>query len=183
MKKKVLAEKSLYYGDFSMPKGFEINRKSLKHNVFYSFLEEMTISDNPKDYAHKDYKLISNQPLIWLRDYLRDHIRVKYNLTLVERSQHANIFRPGEQSFLRNHVRDLDLRNSPDYTLIYVVDVAKDSCDLVIEYDNNKRKGNTWHMTLENNHFYMFPSDLKYFISENKSIKFNTIITINYEYI
>ena len=53
----------------------------------------------------------------------------------------------------------------------------------VIEYDNNRRKGRTWHVPIKNNHFYLFPSTQKYFFTANKSKQLNTILTITYEYI
>ena len=76
-----------------------------------------------------------------------------------------------------------DLKNSPDYTCIYGVDVAKDSCELVIEYDDNRRKNRTWHIPLENNKFIIFPSTQRYFISQNKSKQMNIFLTMTYTYI
>ena len=70
---------------------------------------------------------------------------------------------------------------SPDYTYIYGVDVAPDSCELVLEYDDHRRKGNTWHIPLENNKFIIFPSTQKYFISQNKSSAINVFLTTNLE--
>jgi len=77
----------------------------------------------------------------------------------------------------------VDLRNAADYTFIYGVDVGKDSTGVIIEYDDNRRKGRTWHVPLNNNKFVMFPSTQKYFISPNKSEQINVILTTTYEYI
>ena len=118
-----------------------------------------------------------------MKDYLRDHIRVEHGFTLVERSSHGSVLHPKEQSYLRHQIEPVDLRNSPDYTLVYVVDCEEDSCELIIEYDDNRRKNRTWHLPLKNNHFYMFPATQKYFITENKANKLNIFLTINYEYI
>ena len=54
---------------------------------------------------------------------------------------------------------------------------------VVIEYDDNRRKGRDWHKPLKNNEFVMFPSTNKYFIPPNKSKRLNTFLTITYEYI
>jgi hypothetical protein len=61
--------------------------------------------------------------------------------------------------------------------------IGKDSCELVIEYDDNRRKNRTWHIPIKNNYFYMFPSTQRYFITENKSKQMNVLLTINYEFI
>ena len=80
-------------------------------------------------------------------------------------------------------VDPVDLRNSPDYTLIYGLDIEPDSCECIIEYDDNRRKNRTWHVPIKNNKFIMFPATQRYMITENKSDKLNTILVINYEYI
>ena len=183
MQKKVLSEIALYFGEIKSPKGFEINRDHIKIDILISFTDQNRISNNPKDYSYKDYKVSHSQPLTWLKDYLRDHIKVEYGFLLVEKFQYGNVFVPREQSFTRHLVDPVDLRNSPDYTLVYGVDIEEDSCELIIEYDNNRRKNRTWHLPIKNNHFVMFPATQKYMITENKSNKLNTILTIGYEYI
>ena len=66
---------------------------------------------------------------------------------------------------------------------MYGVDVQKDSCELVIEYDDNRRKGRTWHIPLENNKFIIFPSTHRYFISKNKGAQMNIFLSMNCEYV
>jgi hypothetical protein len=183
MQKKVLSEIDLYFGEIKSPKGFEINRDRIKSDILTSFINQKRISNNPKAYAYKDYQVPYSQPLTWLKDYLRDHMKVEYGFTLVQKSEHGNVMHPNEQSFTRHIVDPVDLRNSPDYTLVYGVDVEDNSCELIIEYDDNRRKNRTWHLPIKNNNFIMFPATNKYCITENTSKKLNTILTINYEYI
>jgi len=181
--KKTLSEIDLYHGNIAMPKGFEINRDRIKGDILTSFINQKRINNNPKAYAYKDYQVPYSQPLTWLKDYLRDHIKVEYGFTLVQKFEHGNVMHPREQSFTRHLVDPVDLRNSPDYTLVYGVDVEDNSCELIIEYDDNRRKNRTWHLPIKNNHFIMFPATNKYCITENTSKKLNTILTIGYEYI
>ena len=183
MQKKVLSEIDLYFGEIKSPKGFEINRDRIKSDILTSFINQKRISNNPKAYAYKDYQVPYSQPLTWLKDYLRDHMKVEYGFTLVQKSEHGNVMHPREQSFTRYLVDPVDLRNSPDYTLVYAVDVEDNSSELIIEYDDNRRKNRTWHLPIKNNNFIMFPATNKYCITENTSKKLNTILTIGYEYI
>ena len=118
-----------------------------------------------------------------MKDYLRDNIRVEHGFTLVEKAQHGNVMHPKEKSWTRNQVEPVDLRNSPDYTLIYGLDVKKGSTECIIEYDDNRRKNRTWHIPIKNNNFIMFPATQKYTFSPNTSDGLNIILTINYEYI
>ena len=183
MHKKVLTEVDLYEGQISMPKGFEIDREKIKNDIIESYLKKNTITDNPQAYSSKDYKVPFSQPLQWMQDYMRDHWRLDYKFTLVPRNMHGLVLHPKEQSFLRRHVDPVDLKNSPDYTFIYVVDVEPNSCECILEFDQNRRKNRTWHIPIQNNHFIMFPATQRYMITENTSDKLNTILVINYEYI
>ena len=183
MQKKVLSEIDLYYGEIITPKGFEIKRDTIKNSILNSFIKEKRISNNIKDYSYVDYELEYCQAHQWLQDYIRDHFRVKYDKALILKLHWGNVYEYNQKSFSRTTVDPVDLRNSPDYTLIYGVDVGKDSTGVVIEYDDNRRKGRTWHIPLNNNDFVMFPSTNKYFISPNKSKQMNIILTTTYEYI
>ena len=183
MQKVVLSEISLIHGDVKTPKGFEIDRVKIKNDIISSYIKKDRISQNNKDYSYQDYQVPFSQPLQWLRDYLRDHVRLEHYFRLIAKLDFGVVLNPKEKSFLRNQVDLVDLRNSADFTLIYVVECEKDSCELVIEYDDNRRKNRTWHVPLLNNYFYLFPSTQKYFISENKSEKINIFLTSTYEYI
>ena len=183
MHKKVLTEVDLYTGEIAMPKGFEINRNIIKNDIIKSFVTEDRINNNSKAYSYKYYKVPYSKPLQWMQDYVRDHWRAEYDFTLVYKNMHGKVLSPKEQSVLMHSVDPVDLRNSPDYTLIYVVDVEPNSCECIIEYDDNRRKNRTWHLPLKNNHFIMFPTTQRFMITENTSDKLNTILVINYEYI
>ena len=183
MQKKVLSEIDLYYCEIKTPKGFEIKRDAIKNSILDSFIKEKKISNNIKDYAYSDFKIEHTQALQWLQDYIRDHFLCEYSKTLINKLCWGNVYEYNQKSFSRANVDPVDLRNAPDYTFIYGVDVGKDSTGVVIEYDDNRRKGRTWHIPLNNNDFVMFPSTNKYFISPNKSKQMNIILTTTYEYI
>ena len=183
MQKVVLSEIDLYHGEVAMPKGFDINLEKIRNDIIESYIRQKRISDNPKAYTFDDYVVPFSQPLQWMQDYIRDHWRVEYGSTLVQRNMHGNVMHPQEKSWTRHQVEPVDLRNSPDYTLIYGVDVKEGSSECIIEYDDNRRKNRTWHIPLKNNEFIMFPATNKYSFSPNTSNSLNVILTINYEYI
>ena len=167
--KKILSELHLIYGDVLMPKGFEIDQKKLSSDILKS---ELTNS-----------KFLFSRNWDMLNTYIRDHVNVEQHINLINKQTWGNSYKPNEISIPLLNIDPVDLRNSPDYTLIYALDCGKDSCELVIEYDDNRRKNRTWHLPVHNNHFYLFPSTQKYFITKNNSKQLNVLLTINYEYI
>ena len=183
MQKVVLSEIDLYIGEVAMPKGFDIDRDQISNDIIESFIKQNKVSTNPKAYAFDDYAVSFSQPLQWMQDYMRDHWKVEYGPTLVTKDMHAKVLHPKEQSVLMHSLEPVDLKNSPDYTLIYGVNVEPDSCECIVEYDDNRRKNRTWHIPIENNKFIMFPSTNRYSFSPNTSNSLNIILTINYEYI
>ena len=183
MRKKILSEIDLYSGEIETPKSFEIKRKEIKNSIIQSYIQPTRISNNPKNHSYLDYMVKHSQPLGWLQDHMRDYFFLDYHKALVPKSTWGNVYKPQEQSSLRNNIELLDLKNSPDYTFIYGVDVEQDSCDIVIEYDDNRRVNQTWHLPMKNNFFVMFPSTQKYFITPNQSQQLNVFLTTAYEFI
>jgi len=178
MQKKVLSEIDLY---IDTVKVIKIDRKQIKNDIVNSFAFDKRLSKNNKNYSYQDLEVPYSQPLQWLKDYIRDHFK-EYSKTLMSKKEWGNIYNPHESSFTRHQVEPLLLKTSPDYTCLYGVEVAKDSCELVIEYDDNRRKNRTWHIPLQDNKFIIFPSTQRYFISQNKSKQMNIFLTMTYEY-
>ena len=167
MQKKVLSEIALYYGDVAMPKGFEIDRDKLQSDILKS-----RINNKEFPYSREWDKL---------NTYLREHINVEYGFQLVNKKTWGNVYKPKEISIPLLNIDPVDLRNSPDYTLLYGVK-AKD-CSVRIHYDDNRRAGRSWDMPLTNNQFLMFPSTNMYYITNNQKDSLNFILTITNEFI
>ena len=167
MQKKVLTEQSLFYGDVSMPKGFEIDRDKLSGDILQS-----TFTDSEFPFSRT-----------WdmLNTYIREHINLEYGFQLINKKTFGDIYKPNQISQPLLNIDPIDLRNSPDYTLLYGVKTNK--CMVRIFYDDNRRKGRSWDIELKDNMFIMFPSTNMYVISNNQKDSLNFIQTITYEYI
>tara|TARA_R100001086_G_scaffold167658_1_gene91059 strand:- start:229 stop:732 length:504 start_codon:yes stop_codon:yes gene_type:complete len=165
MHKKVLTEQSLYFGDVSMPKHFEIDRDELSHHILHS--------------TFNNKEVLFTRTTDKLSTYITEHINLKYGLRLVGKKIRGDIYKPLQVSPPLLNVDPVDLRNSPDYTLLYGVKV--DKCFVRIYYDDNRRKGRSWDMPLTNNQFIMFPSTNMYYITNNQQDSLNFVQTIIYE--
>ena len=167
MEKKVLSEIALYHGDIAMPKGFEIDRNKLQSDILKS-----QINNKEFPYSREWDKL---------NTYVREHINVEYNFQLVNKETWGNVYKPKEISVPLLNIDPVDLRNSPDYTLLYGVNVK--DCSVRIHYDSNRRAGKSWDIPLTNNQFIMFPSTNMYYITNNQKDSLNFILTITHEFI
>ena len=167
MQKKVLSEIGLYSGDVAMPKGFEIDRDKLQSDILKSQI------NNEKFPFSRNWDMLNT--------YMREHINVEHSFTLVNKETWGNVYKPKEISIPLLNIDPVDLRNSPDYTLLYGVNVK--DCSVRIHYDDNRRKGRSWDIPLKNNQFIMFPSMQMYYITNNQKDSLNFILTITHEFI
>ena len=167
MHKKVLSEQALYYGDVKMPKGWEIDSNDLSGYILQSNI--------------RDSEFLISRTWDKLNTYIIEHINLKHKISLVNKNTWGNIYKPTETTTPLKNIDPVDLRNSPDFTLLYGVK-AKD-CIVRIYYEDNRRKGRFWDISLENNKFIMFPSTNMYYITNNQKDSLNFVQTITYEYI
>ena len=167
MQKKVLSEIDLHYGPVKMPKGFEIDRDKLQSDILSSQI------NNSKFPFSREWDKLNT--------YMREHINLEYEFTLVNKEMWGNAYKPKEISIPLLNIDPVDLRNSPDYTFLYGVNVKE--CSVRIHYDDNRRSGKNWDIPLENNKFIMFPSTQMYYITNNQKDSLNFILTTTYEFI
>jgi hypothetical protein len=167
MQKKVLTEQALYYGDVAMPKDWDIDRNKLLGDILQSQIQ------------NKEFPFSRTWDM--LNTYMRDHIGLEYGINLVNKNSWGDIYKPNQISKPLLDVDPVDLRNSPDFTLLYGVKV--DKCWVRIHYEDNRRKGRSWDIPLTNNQFIMFPSTNMYYITNEQKDSLNFIQTITYEYI
>jgi hypothetical protein len=167
MQKKVLSEIDLHYGQIDMPKGFEIDQEKLQSDILSSQI--------------KNLEFPFSRTLDMLNTYIREHIKVEHNINLINKETWGNIYKPKELSIPLLNIDPVDLRNSPDYTLLYGVKVK--DCMVRIHYDQNRRAGRSWDIELKNNKFIMFPSTQMYYITNNQKDSLNFILTTTYEFI
>ena len=167
MHKKVLSEQALYYGDVDMPKGFEIDQEKLTNDILQSTF-------NSKEFPF-------SRTWDMLNTYMRDFIGVEHNINLINKKTWGNIYKPHQVSLPLLNIDPVDLRNSPDFTLLYGVKVK--DCNVRVHFEDNRRKGRSWDIELKNNMFIMFPSTNMYYLTNNQKDSLNFIQTITYEYI
>ena len=120
MQKKVLTEQALYYGDVAMPKDWDIDRDKLQSDILQSVIQNTNFP--------------FSRTFDMLNTYMREHINVEYEVNLINKEMWGNIYKPSESTIPLLNIDPIDLRNSPDYTLLYGVNVK--DCMVRIHYED-----------------------------------------------
>ena len=167
MQKKVLTEQALYFGDVAMPKDWDIDRDKLSGDILHSQIK------------NKEFPFSRTWDM--LNTYISDHIRIEYDINLINKNTWGSIYKPTETSIIQQQIDPVDLRNSPDFVMLYGVKIK--NCMIKIYFDDNRRAGRSWDIPLENNKFIMFPSTNMYHVINNQKDSLNFVQTITYEYI
>jgi hypothetical protein len=164
--KNKLSEQALYFGNVYIPLGFEIKSLELVKDTF--------------DSLTKENSFVPSKEWDKLNTYIIEHFKLKFNYNLVNKKSWGNVYVPNENTGSLVNVDPVDLRNSPDFTLLYGINTL--DCHVKIFYDDNRRKGRSWDIELEQNKFIMFPSTCLYNISNKQKNNLNFVQTITYEY-
>ena len=79
------------------------------------------------------------------------------------------------------HHAEIDATKTPDLIVLLALNVEDDSCEIVFEYDDHRRKYREWKWPIKSGMYWIFPSDMKYRITRNKSDKINHYVLYIYE--
>lgn len=181
MIEKVFNETRYFTGEVGPENLFKIDRKEILYRIAESYYENKFVKDT--DYLEVLNCDPMNQLIHWWQDihYYHRALVNKIPYKIINHKNYGYHILPNDSTLKKNHLDPFDLHHSPDYVFLYSVDVQKDSSELVIEFDDHRRKNRWWKVNLENNYFYFFPSSLNYYITKNKSNRINTLLMQTYE--
>lgn len=170
----VLDKKEIWTDYVHTPKGYEVNKNAIKSSALhYFFIEKKRFTDDETNHKYHDFKIDYTKEVDYFLTLIRERFHITANKGLVLNKSWANCFYPMESSIYRNNLNIDNLAESPDLSLVYGVDVVKDSCRLVIEYETNRKYTFNWNIPMDTNKFVLFPSGCNYYITKNKSDNLN----------
>lgn len=172
MKKETLTEKNIYIDNLpnlSKVNNLELGRRLQEEN------DEFIISSSNK---YEDVDIPFLQQVKWISDYIEHKFLTYYTEDIYLIDHYINIQKPNYMSFKRNNINLNDIRNSADYTALYIVN---GNGNLYLEYDNNIRKQQTFIYPLKQKSIAMFNSDIEYFIDRNKTEYNRIVLTFLYK--
>ncbi len=153
----------------------DINFQRIKH-----YLEYKTDKiDLTKLNRHKDVKIPTMQDITWLMDYIEGQYLLKEKITLWPKEISVIVHDKGEGSIKRHHLDYSDLKGSPDLVMLYFLETDKNN--LIVEYDEGRKKGCYWSLPVENNKYVLFNSHLEYYLKPNTADKQRIVLRVTYE--
>ena len=127
----------------------------------------------------KDAHVPLSQDIIWILDYAEAKYQLKTGKTLRRKTHDVMVHWKNEGTTKRHHLNYADLKNSPDIVMLYFID--SDDNDMIIEYDNNRKKGVYWNMPIESNKYVIFNSNLEYYLLPNKLDDQRIVLRVTYD--
>ena len=153
-----------------MPKGFELDNSSFVKDIFLSQF-------------YTDYKAPANIEQQRLHTYINEFIYLKFKIKLISHNSYGLFFEKNEKSKPILEVDRLNLRESPDYVMLYGAEIDNKSCTVNIKYDDNRRVDCSWDIPLLQNRFIIFPSTQEYIINNEGNKHLNFVKITNFIYI
>jgi hypothetical protein len=127
------------------------------------------LSNSNYDYQRDYNKLIDDQQIFWLLDYIRDVYELNYNTPLILLNSAVIKLQPGHNLNLHNHLDEYDINNSPDISCLYCLKVKDVNVDdwsknsvCMIHYDDHRWKQKKWQVPIERKKFILFNSSLNH---------------------
>tara|TARA_R100001086_G_scaffold246105_2_gene177906 strand:- start:249 stop:776 length:528 start_codon:yes stop_codon:yes gene_type:complete len=172
MKKENLTEKNIYVD--TLPNLSKVNNLELGKRLQEEY-DNFIISPSN---TYEDVDIPFLKEVKWISDYIEHKFLCYYGEDIYLTDHYINIQKPNHMSFKRNNIKLNDLRNSADYTALYVID---GSGNLYLEYDDNVKKQQTFVNYIKEKSIAMFNSDIQYFIDRNKTNYNRIILTFLYK--
>lgn len=143
-----------------------IDNKIISNSILNDFL---SIKENNFN-KFKDVNIFSTQHIIWVCDYVRDHVLLHYGFNFVLKETFAQIQFINESSVKRNHIDINNLEHSPMYTMLYFP--YGDDGKIIIECPSFNNQIKEIEIPIEIGKLVVFNSDLNYYLTSNNKDKF-----------
>ena len=167
MDKTTLSELAVYSGNLELPKGLDFNPESLRADII-----DYNTSTKPFAYSRN---------LDILDKYMQDYFNLHYKKFLIRRDVSGFIIGRDVQTENMFEADPMNLKDATDFVLLYGVKIKKDSCNIVLEYDDNRLKNRWYKKEFHQNSYMIFPSTTIYRVTKNESSLTNYILKITYE--
>lgn len=160
----------------------DIDIESLKKDCLHSFKDNNRLSKDTSDTKYEDLVMDKNEALDELINKIKDKFYIKYTQGLELINYWGQVHEKNESTNLHDHVDCFDIKNSPDYSAVYYIQVPKDSGDIVFQWPMNKyNQYKRWWFKPTAGDLLLFPSTLDHFVTKNMASEKRIAISFNFK--
>ena len=159
-----------------------IDIKSLKEDCLKSFKNSKKVSNDITDVRNEDLKIPKSKAFNNIVSQIQEKFLKKYSQKIKLDSHWAVVHEKNESTHTHDHVDCFDIKNSPDYSAVFYVQVPDDSGVIIFEYPINKyNQTKRWWYPPSEGHYLIFPSTLDHLVTKNNSDDLRIVISFNFK--
>jgi uncharacterized protein (TIGR02466 family) len=159
-----------------------IDITSLKNDCLKSFKENNRMSKDISDTKNEDLIIPKSKPLEELINIIKDKFYIRYTQVIEPTNYWAQVHSQNESTNLHDHVDCFDIKNSPDLSGVYYLEVPKDSGDIVFQWPINKyNQYKRWWFKPKEGDLLLFPSTLDHFVTKNTAVEKRIAVSFNFK--
>lgn len=111
-----------------------IDIKSLKNDCLKSFKENNRMSKDISDTRNEDLIIPKSKPFEELINIIKNKFYIRYNQAIELTDYWAQVHSQNESTNIHDHVDCFDIKNSPDLSGVYYLEVPQNSGDIVFQW-------------------------------------------------
>ena len=159
-----------------------INIESLKNDCLKSFKENNRMSKDISDTRNEDLIIPKSKPFEELINIIKDKFYIRYNQVIELTNYWAQVHSQNESTNMHDHVNCFDIKNSPDLSGVYYLEVPQDSGDIVFQWPINKyNQYKRWWFKPKTRDLLIFPSTLDHFVTKNTAVEKRIAVSFNFK--
>jgi len=159
-----------------------INIKYLKNDCLKSFQENNRISKDICDTRNEDLIIPKSKSFEELINIIKEKFYIKYNQVIELINYWAQVHDKNESTNMHDHVDCFNIKNSPDLSGVYYLEVPEDSGDIVFQFSINKynQYRRCWFKP-KSGDLLLFPSTLDHFVTKNTAVEKRIAVSFNFK--
>jgi|TARA_R100000149_G_C5865409_1_gene130281 hypothetical protein len=160
----------------------DVDIKSLKNDCLKSFKENNRMSKDISDTRNEDLIIPKSKPFEELINIIKDKFYIRYNQVIELTDYWAQVHSQNESTNMHDHVNCFDIKNSPDLSGVYYLEVPRDSGDIVFQWPINKyNQYKRWWFKPKKGDLLIFPSTLDHFVTKNTAVEKRIAVSFNFK--
>lgn len=159
-----------------------IDKQALVKDCLDAFTNNNRMSLDTSDTRNEDLIIPQSKTFKELIQTIKDKFFIRYSQRLELRTHWGQVHEHNESTNTHDHVDCFDIKNSPDLSGVYYLQVPKDSGDIVFQWPINKyNQYKRWWFKPKAGDLLLFPSTLDHFVSKNIALEKRIAISFNFK--